>query len=185
MLSQALVNEIREICRREHVVDKLFIMERIPQKKFNNAVKSYAANMGQDERVLFLYDDTVFGSSKEGFILTSHALYSKNILESGNFASIEEIMHMTYDAGLLSSSIMVRTEFDKFELQVTQANGSNEKTAVFNILNQTIKLLNGEVDREEAQVDLPSQPTFSPHCISCGAPVTRRARRCEYCDTSL
>ncbi len=49
----------------------------IPQKKLANAIKQYAHSV-DPERVLFLYDDTVFGSAKDGFLITDSAFYYHN-----------------------------------------------------------------------------------------------------------
>lgn len=44
-----------------------FIGEDIPEKKLRGAATSYAENF---DECIILYDDTVFGSAKEGFLLT-------------------------------------------------------------------------------------------------------------------
>lgn len=47
----------------------------IPAKKLRNALKTYGASHGiQSGDVLVLYDDTVFGSAKKGFLLTADYL---------------------------------------------------------------------------------------------------------------
>ena len=46
----------------------------IPKSKLRNAIGKYAHGINE-ERVLFLYDDTVFGSAKDGFLITDSALY--------------------------------------------------------------------------------------------------------------
>ena len=46
----------------------------IPPRKLDNAISTYAKSVDPD-RALFLYDDTVFGSAKEGFLITDSAFY--------------------------------------------------------------------------------------------------------------
>lgn len=55
----------------------LFRQGKISEKKLQNAIKEYAPNV-TPERVLFLYDDTVFGSAKDGFLVTDSAFYFKS-----------------------------------------------------------------------------------------------------------
>lgn len=52
----------------------LFFRDNIPEKKLTNAIAKYASNV-DSSRVVFLYDDTVFGSAKDGFLITDSALY--------------------------------------------------------------------------------------------------------------
>jgi hypothetical protein len=56
----------------------------IPEKKITNAIKSYGTDMGNDETLIILLDDTAFGSGKSGFFMTDKALYHR--LNSSVFA---------------------------------------------------------------------------------------------------
>lgn len=49
----------------------------IPEKKLKNAIKSYA-NEIEPSNVIALFDGTVFGSAKEGFLITLAGFYSKD-----------------------------------------------------------------------------------------------------------
>lgn len=55
----------------------LFRQGKISDKKLQNAIKEYAPAV-TPERVCFLYDDTVFGSAKDGFLVTDSAFYFKS-----------------------------------------------------------------------------------------------------------
>ena len=57
--------------------DKSLFVGTIPPKKLNNAIKAYATEVAPED-VLLLYDDTVFGSAKDGFLLTAKAVYWRN-----------------------------------------------------------------------------------------------------------
>jgi len=39
----------------------------IPKKKLNNSLKMYAT-LEEEEKVLFLFDSTIFGSAEEGVV---------------------------------------------------------------------------------------------------------------------
>lgn len=51
--------------------------EGIPSSKLEGAVEEYAKSVDPG-RILFLYDDTIFGSAKTGFVITDCALYIRN-----------------------------------------------------------------------------------------------------------
>lgn len=59
-------------------------IDKKTEKKLNNAQQAYA-DYSHRETPLLLFDNTVFGSAKEGFLLTDFALYS-NDLDSGGVA---------------------------------------------------------------------------------------------------
>lgn len=64
-------NTIRNLVKNEN---NLYFKSKIPEKKLNNAIKKYASSV-DPTRVIFLYDDTVFGSATDGFLITDSALY--------------------------------------------------------------------------------------------------------------
>ena len=74
---------------RQHFlgVDSMYLCPRIPGKKELAARGVHARHLPSDERVLALFDDTVFGSGDEGFVVTSQRVCWKNI--SGRAQMIE------------------------------------------------------------------------------------------------
>jgi hypothetical protein len=52
----------------------------IPPAKLRNACAVHAASLAPDERVAVLYDDTLFESAEEGFLLTPRVLCWKNLV---------------------------------------------------------------------------------------------------------
>jgi hypothetical protein len=71
-------------------------LKTIPPKKFKNAIKSYAAE-ADGETALLQYDNTGFGSAKEGFVLTNKAFYCKAFLEKNAKHSLHEILKVSYE----------------------------------------------------------------------------------------
>ncbi len=65
----------------------VFYHPAIPPRKLHNARAVHAAHLGPDETVAVLYDDTFFGSAKDGFLLTPRRLCWKNF--SGAVGSLE------------------------------------------------------------------------------------------------
>ncbi|WP_339180290.1 zinc ribbon domain-containing protein [Paenibacillus sp. FSL H8-0317] len=70
-------------------------------KKMENVKSSYAPI--QAENPLLLFDSTVFGSAKDGFLITDHRIYVHNMMEKGWNISFQEIEQMS----LLDSSILI------------------------------------------------------------------------------
>jgi hypothetical protein len=69
-----------ELVRRHlGVRDELFVAPAIPEKKERNVRKLH--RIGPEERVLTLYDNTVFGSAEEGFVLTDQRFCWKESFE--------------------------------------------------------------------------------------------------------
>ena len=58
--------------------DAMVLCPNIPGRKEMVARKVHARHLPTSERVLALYDDTVFGSGDEGFLVTSHRICWKN-----------------------------------------------------------------------------------------------------------
>jgi hypothetical protein len=108
------------------------------EKKLNNAKAAYA-NIGANEEVLFLFDDTVFGGAKEGFIVTSSSIYSHTINKDGiSFVDIDKI----YLTNPIDRKIMIRGKdgSDTFIHLSTQMD--KEIPPYFNILSKYLSMLN-------------------------------------------
>lgn len=67
---RSLLNNKPEKC------SSLYISENIPQKKIKKALKNYGFAITNEEDVIALFDDTVFGGASEGFIITKDYLIS-------------------------------------------------------------------------------------------------------------
>jgi hypothetical protein len=67
--------------------DSLYLSPTIPPKKEAGARRVHAASLSPGERILALYDDTVFGSGEDGFVVTARRLCWKNI--GGDAHSVE------------------------------------------------------------------------------------------------
>jgi len=103
------------------------------QKKFDNAIESYvgweAIDIDKGEMYLFLFDDTVFGSAKEGFLITTKAIYFKEIAKSGNKIELANAASATSDK---KNKISINYE----EISMTMLNDATD--SIVEILNQLI-----------------------------------------------
>lgn len=81
-----------------------FIGEDIPEKKLRGAASSYAENF---DECIILYDDTVFGSAKEGFLLTkTHFSCKTNNLDKFQI-HLGDIKKIECKKTLLSTNIYI------------------------------------------------------------------------------
>lgn len=62
--------------------DKVYVRPNIPAKKIQSAVDAYGNGM-RPEDLIMLADDTVFGSAKEGVLITKSGIYIKALMDSG------------------------------------------------------------------------------------------------------
>jgi len=184
VLNDDFKSKIIELYMKEKTVEKLFMFENAPFDKLRNATASYAQVMGNDEAVIFLYDDTVWGSSKDGFILTTKRLYKKNYLETAVFSDVSGIVDMSIRYGVVSSNIDVKTLTGGFNITVTQTD-KLICTTVFNMLKGAVALLKNP---DGAPVPGPASSSQQKRvfvCSSCGAPNNNTDAICDYCGILL
>jgi hypothetical protein len=69
----------------------MYLCPTVPGKKELAARAVHARHLPTDERVLALFDDTVFGSGDDGFLVTSQRLCWKNVAEKPHMIEWHEI----------------------------------------------------------------------------------------------
>lgn len=78
----------------------IFISPEIPEKKLNNAIKSFGCE-DNHKAILAIYDNTIFGSAKDGIVFTGEKILYKASFEEkieiyyDNFESVEYIKNIT------------------------------------------------------------------------------------------
>lgn len=72
---------IKEICKR-HECDDLYFYENIPPKKLRNARESF--KIPKTSAIIALYDNTIFGSCKDGLAICSDGLYWRHASDYSN-----------------------------------------------------------------------------------------------------
>ena len=162
----------------QNIGDSLFFFEQIPSKRLKNAIQSYASPMKEDETAILLYDDTVFNSGKDGFLLTSKRLYVKNFQGTKIFANLADISSLDVKHGSMSSDItcFLNSE-NSFNIKITNMM-KKQNAAVFRVLNETIELLKGETSPSAANT------SKDLRCRGCGANYNG-LNICEYCGTHI
>ena len=89
---EALLDAMSKIVNSARKLENFFPIKRVPQKKLINAWESYGLEQQLDETtILGLYDSTVFGGAKDGFILTWFGIAWHNIFEDSVSLSWEDM----------------------------------------------------------------------------------------------
>ena len=70
------IADIQDFIKQHVDNSSVFIGSNLPSKKVLSAIKEYAAGLDQGQ-VLVYVDTTLFGSGKEGFLITREKIYTK------------------------------------------------------------------------------------------------------------
>ncbi|MCL2368507.1 MAG: TMEM199/VMA12 family vacuolar ATPase assembly factor [Oscillospiraceae bacterium] len=142
VVTESLRQQIAEICRRETagLLEKFYVLQEIPFEKLENAMNRYAPTLGGDETAIFLYDNTVGGSGKSGFLLTSKYLYTKSDLEKATKSDIRTISDVV---DVKKNDITVEMDTGNY-VSITLTTDDKKKAALITVLDETISLLNSQ-----------------------------------------
>lgn len=92
-------SELVDIIKDELLIEPFEMIERFyindrsqkSKEKFNNAMKFYFTETREFEIPCLLYDDTSFGSAKNGFIITNKAIHWRNTFEKSRQIAFKKI----------------------------------------------------------------------------------------------
>ncbi len=93
---------------------QLFMKPNIPSKKLTNALQSYVhlaliragqTTSFQPEQIVLLFDDTVFGSAKDGFVLTENFIIVKAAFEDPSLTFLKDIKMISWESTLFSTNL--------------------------------------------------------------------------------
>jgi len=147
-ITDVLRQQIINIYRHEvhgGTEDRLYVFDEVPSEKLENAVKSYAPSIGSDEKVIFLFDNTLIGTGKSGFMLTSKCLYVKNDIEKATKSYIKNICKVFIPNSGKSDKHKATVEMNTGNyITITIAVGikPEQEAAIARALDETIRLLN-------------------------------------------
>lgn len=116
---------------------KLFLYEKghKAEQKFQNACSTYAL-LQSGEVPLLLFEETAFGSAKQGLLLSSEAIYVRNKMSQGvrfRWNDIQEIELM----GMLTKELFI----NNYKVDATLLNTNELKTQFCELLNQARAVL--------------------------------------------
>jgi len=114
--------------------DKIYVKPRIPRDKANNAISSYAEELNYDD-IVVLIDDTVFGNSKNGVIITEKAIIGKESFSDPFYFSIDKNPDVFAKKGFTSVTLYIN---DQKVISFTQPS-SNDLITLFKKIDRHIR----------------------------------------------
>ena len=176
--------QIKAILQEEGEVLNLFAFEAIPEKALQGARKKYATDIGNDESIILLKDDTLGGSGKEGFLLTDKRLFNKVAFEKTTILTIDSVANMSARRTGNGKSIVVDVIDFKTDSGVSSIYFGSQRKLItkehlpmFYILQKIFALLRGP---SPLAPEMPEHLGQASTCQSCGAHSS--GSHCEYCN---
>lgn len=90
--------------------DTVYLAPNIPTHKLNNALNAYADTKVSPEQVILLIDDTVFGSAKDGLLLTTTDLYIKEGFGKSRTIALNKINSIVLKPEFLTNPIHINAQ---------------------------------------------------------------------------
>lgn len=111
-------------------------------KKIGQLSKSYAKNVGMDERPILIYDNSVAENCKSGFLITDTHVWAKNSLSFSTMCwSISEINEVTVQNGIFCKTI----NFNGKEVETEQIGGKGTE-CLFELVQFIIQKIKDDCD---------------------------------------
>ncbi|MCL2560629.1 MAG: zinc ribbon domain-containing protein [Turicibacter sp.] len=177
-LTDAQRTEIRNIFNR-HQPMQTRVFEDIQPRKLKNAKESMGRGMGDDEEIFLLYDDTVFGSGKNGVLLTTKGMYARGIGEGSMFIVYDDIASMSRNF----STITVRPKSGQ-EFKIDANHDTTKATAMLDELTRYMQTEFGSGQSSLQTPDVTASPR-NRECQGCGAVAQPNQNFCEYCGSPV
>jgi len=95
----------------------VYVDNGIPEKKKSNALKAYGTGF-EGAGLRILYDGTVFGSGKEGILISPDQIAFKEPFESPQLIQMSSLTAVNIDTGILNSKITMATTAGQYQVQI-------------------------------------------------------------------
>lgn len=142
--------------------------------KFSKAIHSYA-RLSEHEIPLVCFDATLSGSSDEGFLASTEALYARNKMEKRQVIPLDNIAGITLSCErMFATNVLVATK--DFRRHIIEAL-SDQETAVA-VLSAWVKIFANSNDSSLKKAETATLPKF---CRFCGKPLQENAKFCVQC----
>lgn len=172
---------------------RIFVAPSIPDKKLAAAKAQFAFG---DEKVIALYDDTLFGSGKDGIAVTESYLYAKQLWENPRSVKLSSIKTITTESKLLDNldifvngnfftSISTLPKADQpflLGLLLAARNAAAEPKAQRKKANSAGGAPQAAAPKAKAK-GRKSEPTLG--CSECSAQLPKGAKFCLECGTKV
>ena len=98
-IEEYVKNNITKVC------DKVFLAPDIPNKKLDGAIKSMTNGIDPNI-VIALADTTIFGSAKEGLLITGEKMYIRSMMGDGKaIINLTDIKQSTYKKEIVPKTL--------------------------------------------------------------------------------
>lgn len=145
------------------------------KSKIRNITGVHGKDVTENNAVLF-YDSTVFGSGKDGFVMTNERICVRNFLEQATSMSLRDVKRLSFD----EKNIFIN---DTFRLEMAVCKLSKEE--LVNIFNYCICnllcLLHSKGGSAPGVSNSPTPATPGGRRCECGNVVSEGAKFCSKC----
>jgi len=167
----------RIVAKNPPIQTKAF--EDINPKKLNNARAAFGTRIKPDEEVFLQYDDTVFGSAREGILMTTAGMYTKGQIQAKRFIPYGDIESMG------------KSSFSTFTInlkgsETIKLDANHDTRKIFALVGNLVSYMQKNFSNYSPQ------PTYAnpsakvdQRCSGCGAPNHLQGNFCEYCGAPL
>ena len=173
--------EIEKIVNRNLPI-KTSIFDDIDPKKLSNARASFGRGIKPDEEIFMQYDDTVFGSAREGILMTTVGMHTNGNMRGKRFIPYDDILSMG-KSSLASFSINLK---DSHQIRL-DANHDTRK--IFALVGDLVNYMQQNQNKISNHLLQPTHASPSAkidyRCAGCGAPNHSGQSFCEYCGSPL
>lgn len=137
----------------EYIIDKYsfqmksssaYCSPNIPIDKAMNAISSYANSISVED-IVFLFDDTVFGSAKYGFLVTLDRFFSREFTEKPKTINLKVIDNISNSSGVINKTIIINGA----KIFTSSSIDKETMTAVTNMIKDLIKLKDGLISNND------------------------------------
>lgn len=150
--------------------DKIYIKPRIPRDKARNAILSYAEDLDYDD-IVVLIDDTVFGNSKNGLIVTEEAIIGKESFTDPFYFSLSKKPDVFAKKGFTSVTLYIN---DQKVISFTQPS-FNDLILIFKKIDRHIRVAaasqNTPAQEAFPSIATPAQPVLENQVAASGIAI--------------
>jgi len=174
MLTDELRSEIRTIFNLTEV-KRTWLFDEAPSKRLNNGLSRFGHRISPNEEIILFHDSTTFGTGREGLILTTKALYWKEIFDSPKTLLLEKIVSFGRSGWLMNTTMTIKANHPNDNCRII----TEHAVDFARLLNDVLPLLK---NTKTEDIIMPKQDVDKNwRCIGCKAVNEVQNTHCEWC----
>ena len=174
MLTEQLKNEIRQIFNRDKI-KRTWLFNEAPTSRKHTGLSRFGVQIADDEDIILFHDSTMFGTGREGLILTTTTLYWKEIAHDARSLALKNVKSFTWN-GMLTG-MAIESNDSNNDCRIITEHG--KKLAVF--LNSLLPLLITPDEPKQATIPSSANSSENWRCTGCKAVNVATNTHCEWC----